>query len=260
MVIKIPVASETGRVLEQAGSAVPFWLLGMILTAVAPGPANAQSATMRRWSAGGTFEIVVSAASHPSLERALVRGGVNQEFVCDAFDCIGFPAPPTFHTITLGPKAGVSLGYLLRPRLQTRLIVTSANLGYNYGRGPQNADLEIRQSVTSFGLSVAWLPDGVLRLGGGPTAALVHVTAVTDDGLQRDRSTQVQAGFLLDCGVRFPRRSRFFVDIGAQLRYLFPTNVGPYDAKRTGQTTATMPQSRISFGHTVAAVGLGIRL
>jgi hypothetical protein len=97
------------------------------------------------------------------------------------------------------------------------------------------------------------------RLAVGPA---LHFT-----GFQANResssfpaSSFTKVGFVVEGGVRFPKRKRVFIDLQAQYQYAGKESVGQYTFVTGEGPGTTFGPMRVSFSHLSLTAGIGIRL
>lgn len=69
-----------------------------------------------------------------------------------------------------------------------------------------------------------------------------------------------KVGFVVEGGVRFPRRKRIFIDLQAQYQYAGKEKVGPYTFVGGEGPGITFGPMNVSFSHISLMAGIGIRL
>ncbi len=171
-----------------------------------------------------------------------------------------------------GARRGtIALTYRVRSRWSVTLMVDTgrSSVALVDGRtGPYAfADFEspsafiyAEQTMASVVGLVSFLPNPGMRAGVGVSVSSLAV--VYTQGLSAlQRFEAMRPGLVLDVGLALPAKTRFFVDVGAQFRFLMPLGVGPVPVSDyDGDYIGTVPGGSVSFSHWRVTVGLGLRL
>jgi hypothetical protein len=168
-----------------------------------------------------------------------------------------------------GFVTSASLSYALRPRWEVKVLTARRlELGETIGySGPPeccppdepSASLFTDYSVRTTAALLVFKA-GPLRVGAGPSLNAVSVESFEEVGRHRSDSGS-RPGLVVEGGLAFPERSRLFLSLEAQHRYVTPFKAGSFRAVdgRSGRVLATVAPARLSFGHGVVAAGLGVR-
>lgn len=214
----------------------------------------------RRWSVSWTAGAPFGGRSAADIEKAMVAAGLDDASPgCLFGPCYGTPHP---FSSTDGLGTTLTLGYLLRPRLELRALWGRANLGETdgYRDGPGfGTYMFLRQRITTVAVLPALKVSGGVRVGAGPSLNFLSVRddAGTGGGVG---STAIRPGLLAEASLTVPVRSRFFFEVSAQYRYVLPAEIGPIDKPAAMFSEgARLPRTRVSFSHGVVGLGLGVR-
>ncbi len=210
------------------------------------------------WAAGGPF----GRRSTVDIEKAMIAAGLDDPSTAWCFPghCRSLvPHPQSSYAGRLDVM--LTVGYLLRPRLELRALWAIANLGetegYRYRDDPSfGTYMSLKQRVTSVAVLPALKVSGAVRVGAGPS---LNFLSVRDDA--GVGSTATRPGLLAEASLTMPTRSRFFFEASAQYRLILPAEVGPFEepASTFGEG-ARLPRTRVSFSHGELGLGLGVRL
>jgi len=129
-------------------------------------------------------------------------------------------------------------------------------IGWTNGRQRgTGAHLEIETAMTHVAPLVTFTPTPGVRVGAGPA---VFSTTFARTGLDpQPLTTTRRPGLLAEASLTFPRRSRVFVELSAQERWLGRQPLGPIDVLPDG--TAPFPQTRVRVTHWFIGLGAGVR-
>ena len=171
-----------------------------------------------------------------------------------------------------GERRGtIALAYRMRSRWSMTLMADTGRSSVVSVRGPSgpyafadflspSAYVEAEKTIASVVSLVSFLPTPGVRAGVGVSFSSVAV-AYTQGLSVLQKFEAVRPGLVLDAGLSFPDKTRFFVDVGAQFRFLAPLSVGPVPVSDPdGGYIGTVPGGSVSFGQTRVTVGLGLRL
>jgi hypothetical protein len=167
-------------------------------------------------------------------------------------------------------RSTLSLAYRVRSRWSVTFTMETGRSGQpsveGY-RGPfaardfesPRAHIDAEQTIRTWGGLVSFLPTPGLRLGVGFAVNSV-ASAYTSQGLTLQRFEATRPGLVVDGGLELPARTRLFVDLGVQLRFVAPLDVGPVTVFDDGDYVGTVPGGSVSFSHSRVTIGLGLRL
>jgi hypothetical protein len=229
------------------------------LMAVSPVLAQAPPAAERR------FTLVLRGGLAFGGPASSMEGAMASAGLADSTEGFGEPIEYPWSSGYSDGFYGVSLGFAVKPRLRVSLEASSrVDLGetfghkgaFDWGDTSPSAYVSAAGSVQTWAF-VASYASPTWHLGAGPALGLMEVETFT---MSVNRESHARPGLVIDGGVRFPSRSRLFVEFGGQYR-LFPgIPVGPIAAAASdGSLLATVPKTSMSFSHGVATAGLGVR-
>jgi hypothetical protein len=198
------------------------------------------------------------------LERALRAGDFGDYDPGEPFD------PGTQSSVGPTPRSSdgrwgycVAVGYAVDPNWEIRGLVSSEEALRSYGAsiGLYRLWLQLESSSERYAATLVYRPWAwLVRVGAGPALTSSEVTAVTAyDRLTPNSESRV--GYVLDAGVSWPRRSRLFVDAGAQYWHGGDVEFGPYNVQNgIGHIERVFPRSRHSLNRTCAGLSVGLRM
>lgn len=190
---------------------------------------------------------------HRVLEQSLTAGGFNYP-VCLTRCSRGSIATP--NSSRAGVTSTFALSYLVRPHLDVRLQVVSADLGLTNGYAGSLEFLSLQQGVTSVAVFPAVSLGGILRIGAGPALHFVNVSRADFPGGPPFKATRLGAVIY----GRLTTRRRIFLGVAAQYTYVPSVDVGPIAVtSNISTTTATMPLTKVAFTHPTLSASLGVR-
>jgi hypothetical protein len=130
-------------------------------------------------------------------------------------------------------------------------------IGWTNGRQRgTGAYIEIETEMTHVAPLVTFQPTPGVRVGAGP-AVFSTTFARTGPGGTQPLDTTRQPGLLAEASLTFPRRSRVFVELSAQQRWLGRQPLGPIDL--LPDEPATFPQTQVRVTHWFIGLGAGLR-
>lgn len=247
---------------------VPAGALGQERSATVPGDLANRD---RRWTLTlGLGEQIGGAAG--SLEATMRDAGYDATTPpgCVFIFCTN---EPTEHPRTRdeGLAALLALRYAVHPRFSLEALATRGATGETTGRTEASwldgVRLSVNHSIQTFGVlgsssvrvTESGKGAGILRLGLGPALYVVE-TARAAGGSRDDVRSDKRLGFLVEAGLETPARSRVFLDLRMQWRYVGTSSVGPYELSRFPEDPVTFGESRARWDHFFVWTGVGVRL
>jgi hypothetical protein len=191
------------------------------------------------------------------LEAAMISSGFNGYYP-------GFPgvAPPQDYPYseTGFGKSEFSVDLNVRYADGSLLyggIVSYNPLGMTAGYKSPSHFVDLDYSVVAVAPTVGILLEEILRLGVGPALYFCSCSASTPYG-EVGSTSETKLGLIVDAGLVFPAKTRFFVDLAFQYRLVGDATVGPFQDVY-GSSVATFPATEASFNHAFIALGMGVR-
>lgn len=219
---------------------------------------------LRRWSFTVSLAARVSPGPTTDIEEALRAGRFDQPRPrrTEGYDT---------HPFTTGGDDMwplLAIGYRLRPRVTLRLQAEPDREfnrveGYHGpdfqprpGSPPDRVSVIVRPSIQTLGALATYERFG-FRLGAGPS---LNRTSLDFDTGRRRRERQTRLGLVLEAAAETSRRSSASVEIWAQYHFVPSQTYGPLPLPIEGETIASLPAGKASFGHLTMGAGVAVRL
>jgi hypothetical protein len=222
----------------------------------APAPAAPQRPS-RPW----TLSVVTGAPSLAplrDLERTMRDTGFDLASGGCVFGlCFGPSSMPySIHARAYRDSWTAGINRRIGPRLGVSVTGGRTLIGWTNGRHRgTGAYLEIETAMTHVAPLATFTPTPGVRVGVGPG---VFSTTFARTGLDpRPLTTTRRPGLLAEASLTFPRRSRVFVELSGQQRWLGRQALGPIDVLPDG--TAPFPQTQVRVAHWFIGLGAGVR-
>jgi hypothetical protein len=222
-------------------------------------PADAQ--TERRWSVALTTG---SSGPGPAadLEAAMRASGFDEP----GGGCVfGICFPPVEHPFSNTGFGSIGFPFALQidHRLPNRrwglsVLVGRTPIGQTMGLHAPYTSLYIDYAVDSLGFMPTLEWKG-LAVGVGPALHIARTRDADPQDGPHGWEHHAKFGALVQGRLMYPARSRLFLDLSGQYRYVGNVDVGPITPEALLEPAATFPASRASFNHGHVAVGLGVR-
>ncbi len=229
---------------------------GVWLRQSAPPPA-ARRDVARPW----TVSVVTGMPSTgplDELERAMRNTGFDLALGGCIFDLCFGPSSMPYSMQARAFRDSWTAG--INRRIGSRLGVSVTGgrtlIGWTNGRHRgTGAYLEIETAMTHGAPLVTFTPTPGVRVGAGPG---VFSAAFARTGLDpQPLVTRRRPGLVAEASLTFPRRSRVFVELSAQQRWLGRQPLGPIDVLPDG--TAPFPRADVRVAHWFIGLGAGVR-
>jgi hypothetical protein len=189
------------------------------------------------------------------MEDAMREEGWNETRTRDVF---GSPATHVEFPRSSSDNNGImaSLRYRINRGFSIGVILDNSNLGETIGRQEELSLLIMKYSATTVAAVVS-AEASLFHLGIGP--ALYFPKA--KERSEGDAAGETQKmGMILDLGLAFPQRSRFFGELLLQYRHVGKVQIGPI-TRTIGLTGPSGTFSaKVSYSHLFMGVGVGIRI
>ncbi|GAB4343891.1 MAG: hypothetical protein Kow0037_32270 [Calditrichia bacterium] len=106
---------------------------------------------------------------------------------------------------------------------------------------------------------VLYKPVGFLHLGGGPAWFISKIEQESGDEIIY-RELKGKPGIVLTTSLICPQKTRFFIRLDMQYRYVGKMTFGPFKETYRAISLAQLNAFSANFSHTFVGLGLGIRL
>ena len=223
-------------------------------------PVDAQ--TDRRWSVAATMGVPGPGPA-ADLEAAMRASGFDRPGGGCVFG-LCFPIAENPRSTTgLNRSAGYPFAVQVNREWSARgvglsFVVARTPLGRTSGVHAPLTNLAIDYAVDSVGF-IATLERRGFGVGAGPAW---HVARVRDADPQFGAGPwrrHSRLGAFAQARMMVPARSRFFLDVSGQYRYVGAIDVGPLAPHAILEPAAIFPRSSASFNHWLVAIGVGVR-
>ena len=97
----------------------------------------------------------------------------------------------------------------------------------------------------------------IVKIGIGPAVYFTKTWESGDHMGEPDcEYKQTKVGFLIDFGLRIPKKTRFFFELNVQYRYVGNIEIGPFNEDPYRDE---LPQTTIKYNHVLISQGFGVR-
>lgn len=119
--------------------------------------------------------------------------------------------------------------------------------------------LDVETQVAHLAPIVTFTPWAGMRVGGGP-GLFTTTFNERSAGTLVETTTARRPGLLADLSLTFPRRTRIFIDLTGQMRWMTAPSFGPVsrDDAATG-VTVTFQRTAVKMSHWMVGLGAGVR-
>ena len=226
-----------------------------------PTTTSSPHSQLRRW----TLSIVTgrpSLAPLTEFEQAMRDASFDWSGNSCVFDlCFGESTYPySAHTRIYRDTWAASAHRLLGRRVGVGVTTGASFIGSTVGRHRSSFTwLEVETAVAHLAPLATFTPWAGVRVGAGP-GLFTTTFREKSVGTLVETTTVRRPGLLAETSLTFPRRTRVFVDLTGQMRWLTAPSFGPvsrYDAA-TG-VTAIFPRTAVDMTHWMVGLGAGLR-
>ncbi|MCK4772758.1 MAG: hypothetical protein KAT18_07540 [Candidatus Latescibacteria bacterium] len=208
---------------------------------------------LKRWSFTATATLYDGGLSEEII-KSMRASGFDDPTTRWLFGSGTIKHPQSYPALT----SSITLCYRYSNRLAIRLFTGTAGAGSIHGyNGDVGKYIFLKESHSTTALIPSLIAGEVARIGIGPALHKLEVQREDASGGPGFRKTRI--GFVLEAGLTFPARTRWFFDIAFHYRYAGSAEVGPFTTNGWGGGSASIPRTRINFNKTVVSAGIGIR-
>jgi hypothetical protein len=222
-----------------------------------PAPVAPGARTERRWTVS-LVTGVPSTAPLRAFEDTMRAAGFDAPSGGCVFGLCFAPTPMPYsmHARAYRDTWSADVNRRLRRGLGVGLVSGRSLLGWTTGRhDPSGAFFEVETAVTHVVPVVTFMPAAGVRVGAGPG---LFTTTFTRTGPERQTLDTVRRpGLLAAATLTFPRRTRVFVELSGQERWLARQPFGPVDVQPA--EGVVFPESRVRVSHWFIGLGIGVR-
>ncbi|MCK4360572.1 MAG: hypothetical protein KAV70_02405 [Bacteroidales bacterium] len=190
------------------------------------------------------------------IEDAMVTNGFDDHKGGGWFGGSGTDHP---YTDNFMPSWMISVKYYLKSPFSIGIVGGKTNLGSTHGYKIENwgNNLYIDYSVFNISPIFSYNSYDIVRIGIGPSVYFTKAWESRNhpEGVDVEyRHTKV--GFLIDFGLRIPKKSRFFFELNAQYRYVGKAEIGPFNENPYRDM---LPKTEVKYNHVFISGGFGVR-
>ena len=197
------------------------------------------------WNTGGPCK---------QIEDAMVTSGFGDDTGPGWFSSSGVKYPLTHKGISWM----ISVKRYLKYPFSIGIFAGNIYYGETKGRMSSVGYLSIKCSAFSVAPIISINSYDIISIGIGPSFYLVKASKDTySSNGENNNLSKTKLGFLIDFGLRIPKKSRFFFELNAQYRYVGKAEIGPFTAGY--DNTETLPNISVNYNHLFIGCGFGVR-
>jgi hypothetical protein len=202
------------------------------------------------WTKGGPCK---------QIEDAMITNGFNDHRGPGWFNSSGTDYPFTDRYI---PSWMFGVKYYLKPPFSIGIVAGKAHLGSTHGYKIETWGHILYIDYTVFNISPIFSYNyyDFVRIGIGPS---LYFTKAWESSYSPGMESvdveyeHTKVGFLIDFGLRIPKKSRFFFDLNAQYRYVGKAEIGPFNENPYRDV---LPKTEVNYSHFLISFGFGVRI
>jgi len=227
----------------------------IITSSFAQEPQAILTPKLKKWSIGVHMGWVPGGPSK-RIEEHMSNNGFDRHSSGGWFGGSGRQYP---YSDKFMPSLMLSIKYYLKPRLAIGMLGGISNLGSTHGYCIANFGdrVHVENRLSYFAPVISYNYYDIVRIGVGPA---VYFTRTWEEGYNPEGSLaeyeHTKLGFVLDFGLRIPKKTRCFFELNMQYRYVGKLDIGPFNVD---PYNPELPQASISFNHVMISQGFGIR-
>jgi len=198
------------------------------------------------WNIGGPSK---------QIEKAMVYYGFNYHSGGGWFGGSGTDHPYT----NFKSSWMISAKYNLKSLFSIAIVGGRTNLGSTHGYkiGTWGHYINIDYSLFNISPIFSVNSNDIVRIGVGPS---VYFTKAWESSYNYGEDDveymHAKVGFLIDFGLRFPKKSLFFFELNGQYRYVGKSEIGPFNENPYRDA---LPKTEVNFNHLFISGGFGVR-
>ncbi len=199
------------------------------------------------WTTGGPCK---------QIEDAMVTNGFDDPQGGGWFGGAGTSHPYTDH---IKPSWMISANYNLKSPFSIGIVGGKTNLGCTRGYKIETFGhpLDIDFSVINFSPIFSYNVYDILRIGIGPS---VYFTKAWESSYHAEgvdvEYKHTKVGFLINFGLRIPKKSLFFFELNCQYRYVGKAEIGPFNENLYRDA---LQKVEVKYNHVFIGGGFGVR-
>lgn len=191
------------------------------------------------------------------IEDAMIKNGFDDYRGPGWFNSSGTDHPFTDNYI---PSGLINVKYYLKSPFSIGIIAGKAHLGSTHGYKIEDFGHIIYIDYTVFNISPIFSYNSydIMRIGIGPSVYFTKAweSSYNMGGVDVEyKNTKV--GFLIDFGLRIPKKSLLFFEFNTQYRYVGKSEIGPFNENPYRDV---LPKTEVNYSHFLISFGFGVRL
>ncbi|MCD4725238.1 MAG: hypothetical protein K8R63_10390 [Bacteroidales bacterium] len=236
--------------------ALTLLISSFIITAsTAQQPQSSEILKLKKWSIGLHLGWIAGGPSK-QIEEHMIQNGFNNRSGGGWFGGSGKDHPYTYKYI---PSLMMSVKYYLRSPFSIGIVGGISKLGSTHGYKIDTWGhyLQVDYSVYFVSPVFSYNSYDIVKIGIGPA---VYFTKTWESGDHIEgpdcEYKQTKVGFLIDFGLRIPKKTRCFFELNVQYRYVGNIEIGPFNEDPYRDE---LPQTTIRYNHVLISQGFGVR-
>lgn len=202
------------------------------------------------WNTGGPCKQIENAMVTNGFDDHKGPGWINFG------DNSGTDHPYTEH---YKPSWMLSIKYYLKSPFSIGIVGGMANLGSTHGYKIEDFGerLDIDYSVYNISPIISYNSYDIVRIGIGPAVYFTKAWESSDhpEGIDVEYK-HTKVGFLVDFGLRIPKKSLFFFELNGQYRYAGKAEIGPFNENPYRDQ---LGKTEVKYNHGFISGGFGVR-
>jgi len=163
------------------------------------------------------------------------------------------------HTDHYKPSWMISANYNLKSPFSIGITGGMTNLGCTQGYKVETwgHPLDVDYLVSNISTIFSYNSYDIVRIGIGPSIYFTEAWESSDhaEGIDVEYK-HTKVGFLIDFGLRFPKKSLFFFELNCQYRYVGKAEIGPFNENPYRDE---LPKVEVTYNHVFIGGGFGVR-
>ena len=228
----------------------------MITASTAQESSNSGISKIKNWSVATYLGWTIGGPCK-QIEESMVIYGFD-----DRKEGGWFSDSHTYHPYTEHHKPSwmISVKYYMNSSFSVGIIGGKTHLGSTYGYNCTNAnvgggDINIEYALYYLSPILSFNSYDIVRIGIGPSIYFTKAWESSDhpEGIDVEYK-HTKIGFLVDFGLRIPKKSLFFFELNGQYRYVGKVEIGPFTVYED-----TFPKTKVNYNHWLIGIGFGVR-
>jgi len=190
------------------------------------------------------------------IEDAMIKNGFDDYRGPGWFNSSGTDHPYKENYI---PSWMINVKYYLKSPFSIGIVTGKAHLGSTHGYKIEDFGDKLYVDYTVFNISPTFSYNSYdnIRIGIGPSVYFTKAWESSDhpEGFNVEYK-DTKLGFLIDFGLRIPKKSRFFFELNAQYRYVGKADIGPFNENPYRDV---LPKTQVNYSHFLISFGFGVR-